>query len=149
LYFSPLLAKEGARGRSLLTQHFNPDSEREKRKALRNNATDAEQRLWQQLRGKQLDAKFRRQYSVDAYVVDFYAPQVKLAVEVDDDSHFTPEVIEYDRERTKYLAGFGIDVLRFTNLDVLENIEGVLLTIDEAARLRDRLKAILAEALLR
>jgi very-short-patch-repair endonuclease len=57
----PLLAKEGVRGRSILTLHFNRGSEREKRKALRGNATDAEHKLWQQLRGKQLGTRFRRQ----------------------------------------------------------------------------------------
>jgi very-short-patch-repair endonuclease len=117
-----------------MTQHFNRRSERAKRKALRHNATGAEQRLWQHLRAQQIGAKFRRQYSVDAYVLDFYAPRVKLAIEVDGDSHFTSEAIEHDRERTTCLNRFGIEVLRFTNLEILENIEGVLARIDEAIK---------------
>ena len=102
----------------ILTLHFNRCSERKKRKALRRAATDAEQRLWQHLRGKQLGMTFRRQYSVDAYVLDFSAPRSKLAIEVDGDSHFTAEAMAYDRERTADLQRFGIEVLRFTNLQI-------------------------------
>ena len=119
-----------------MTLHFNRRSEREKRKGLRSNASDAEQRLWRQLRAKQLGTKFRRQYSVDAYVLDFYAPQWKLAIEVDGDSHFTGEAMQYDEERTAYMKQFGIEVVRFTNLEILENIEGVLETIEGAVKRR-------------
>lgn len=118
----------------ILTLHFNRGSQRDKRKALRQNASDAEQRLWRHLRGKQIGTKFRRQYSVDAYVLDFYAPRAKLAIEVDGDSHFTGAAIQYDHERTTHLNRFGIEVLRFTNLDIVENIEGVLTTIEAAVK---------------
>ncbi len=97
---------------------------------------NAEHRLWQRLRGQQLGTKFRRQYSVDAYVLDFYAPRSKLAIEVDGDSHFTAAAIRYDHERTNYLKGFGIEVVRFTNLDIAENIEGVLSIIAAAVKRR-------------
>jgi very-short-patch-repair endonuclease len=119
-----------------MTLHFNRRSERDKRKALRSNASDAEQRLWQRFRAKQLGTKFRRQYSVDAYVLDFYAPQSKLAIEVDGDSHFTAEAMQYDEKRTAYMKQFGIEVLRFTNLEIFENIEGVLDTIERAVKRR-------------
>jgi len=132
----PLLAKEGVRGRSILTQHFNRRSERDKRKALRSKATTAERQLWQHLRGKRVGTKFRRQYSVDAYVLDFYSPQSKLAVEVDGARHFTTDTREYDQERTTYLRRFGIAVLRFTNREILENIDGVLGTIEDAVQRR-------------
>jgi very-short-patch-repair endonuclease len=118
----------------LLTQHFNRHSERDKRRALRSDATGAEQRLWEHLRSKQLNAKFRRQYSVDAYVLDFYAPRAKLAIEIDGDSHFTSEAMEYDQARTTHLKRFGIEVLRFTNLEIFENIEAVLAAIDAAVK---------------
>ncbi len=119
-----------------MTLHFNRRSEREKRKGLRSNASDAEQRLWRQLRAKQLGTKFHRQYSVDAYVLDFYAPRWKLAIEVDADSHFTVEAKQYDEERTAYMKQFGIEVVRFTNLEILENIGGVLETIEGAVKRR-------------
>jgi very-short-patch-repair endonuclease len=121
----------------ILTLHFNRSRERQKRKALRRNASEAEQRLWQHLRGKQLGIRFRRQYSVDAYVLDFYAPQSKLAIEVDGDAHFTGTAPQSDHERTTYLNRFGIDVLRFTNLDIVENIDGVLSAIAAAVKRRN------------
>lgn len=119
-----------------MTLHFNRHTERNKRKALRNNATDAEQRLWQFLKSKQVGAKFRRQYSVDAYVLDFFAPRSKLAIEVDGDSHFTADAMQYDSGRTAYFEQFGIEVLRFTNLEIFENIEGVLEVIQAAVKRR-------------
>ncbi len=105
---------------------------------MRNNATDAERRLWFHLRGKQLGAKFRRQYSVDGFVVDFYAPRCKLAVEVDGDSHFTDNGPTYDRERTNCLAKFGIEVIRFTNTEVLEHLNEVVDHIEAAVQRRSQ-----------
>ena len=57
-----------------MTLHYNQTSQREKRRVLRNDPTEAERRLWYRLQGKQLGVKFRRQYSVDKFVVDFYSP---------------------------------------------------------------------------
>ncbi|MCH8957693.1 DUF559 domain-containing protein [candidate division KSB1 bacterium] len=66
-----------------MTQHFNRITEKARRKQLRNNPTEAEQKLWQYLKEKQVSGvKFRRQYSVDAYILDFYSPSLKLAIEV-------------------------------------------------------------------
>lgn len=69
--------------------------------------------------------KFRRQHSVGAYILDFYCPSESLAVELDGDSHFTDEAIEYDRERTAYLNALNIKVLRFLNTDVYDNLNAV------------------------
>lgn len=94
---------------------------------MRNNMPQAEQILWSYLRCKQLEGcKFRRQYGVGKYVVDFYCPKLKLAIEVDGDSHFYPGAQEYDQKRQKYIESFGIRFLRCTNTDVYENIDGVL-----------------------
>lgn len=124
----------GIRGR-LLTQHYNKKSERIKRKLLRNNSTNAEKKLWYYLRGKRLNSiKFRRQYSIDSYILDFYAPIIKLAIEIDGDSHFTQKGIEYDEERTKYIEKFGIKILRFTNNDIYDSIEDVLSEIERVVR---------------
>ncbi|SKB12466.1 conserved hypothetical protein [Planktothrix sp. PCC 11201] len=72
-----------------MTELYNRNSEKEKRQFLRNNMTAAEQKLWLQLKGKQLEnCKFRRQYSVSQFIIDFYSPEIKLAIEVDGDSHF-------------------------------------------------------------
>lgn len=99
---------------------------KERRKELRNNATPAEQELWRVLKQSNLGGhKFRRQHSVGSYILDFYCPAKRLAIELDGDSHFTDDAIVYDRERTAYLNGVGIRVLRFLNSDVHENIEEV------------------------
>lgn len=97
-----------------------------RRKELRNNSTPAEQLLWSILQQSNLGGhKFRRQHSVGAYILDFYCPSEKLAVELDGDSHFTDEAIEYDRDRTKYLNAMNIKVLRFLNTDVYNNLNAV------------------------
>ena len=111
---------------------FNKTSEKAKRRKLRNNMPKAESVLWYYLRRKQLEGyKFRRQYSVGKYVIDFYCPRFKLAIEVDGASHFWPGAAEYDKRRQKYIESFGIKFLRFTNTDVYENIDGVLEKIYE------------------
>ncbi|HXQ21300.1 MAG TPA: endonuclease domain-containing protein [Candidatus Acidoferrales bacterium] len=119
-----------------MTLHYNRTSQREQRRTLRNNPTEAERRLWWRLRGSQLGVKFRRQYGVDAFVVDFYAPRCKLAIEVDGDSHFSAHGLAYDCERTNCLAKFGIEVIRFTNKEIFEQIEAVVAAIVAAVRRR-------------
>jgi very-short-patch-repair endonuclease len=98
-----------------------------RRKELRNNGTSAEAILWTALKGKQLDGrKFRRQHSVGNYILDFYCPSEKLAIELDGDSHFTMEGMKYDEVRTTYLNGLNIRVIRFLNGDVFGNLKGVV-----------------------
>ena len=87
----------------------------------------AEALLWSKIRAKRLlGRKFRRQYSVGPYVVDFYCPKLKLAVEVDGDSHFQPGALEKDQRRQAFIESFDIKFLRFTNEDVTRNTDGVL-----------------------
>jgi len=86
----------------------------------------AEQMVWYFIRNRQLGGyKFRRQYGVGKYVVDFYCPELKLALEIDGDSHFEKGAAEYDRKRQQYIESFGIRFLRFTNLDIYESMDGV------------------------
>lgn len=100
---------------------------RKLRKELRRNMTQPEQKLWYHVRGARLKGyKFRRQYTILEYILDFYCVQAKLAVEVDGDSHYTPEQQSRDARRTQDLSCLGITVLRFTNADINSNIEGVL-----------------------
>ena len=97
------------------------------RKYLRNHCTPAESALWQLLKGKKLDGrKFRRQHSVGEYVLDFYCPSEQLAVELDGEYHNTPEAMEHDEERRKFIEGVGILVIRFPNSDVFERPAHVL-----------------------
>ncbi len=91
---------------------------------LRKNMTDAEQALWQRIRFNHLGVKFRRQTPIDRYFVDFYCHEFGLVVELDGSQHMNQA--EYDEQRTRYLQGLGLRVIRFWNNDVLLNIEAVL-----------------------
>ncbi len=82
---------------------------------------------WSRLKGRQLlGYKFRRQFSVGSYILDFYCPSLRLAIEIDGESHFNPEAKEYDSRRQRFIESLGISVVRFTNTDVRENLDGVL-----------------------
>ena len=97
-------------------------------KQMRRAPSEPERRLWLTLRAKRFDGiKFRRQKVIGGYIVDFAARDPMLVVEVDGESH--GESAEYDARRTAFLASQGYGVLRFTNLDVMNNLEGVLSSI--------------------
>ena len=105
---------------------------KERRRELRRNQTEAEKFLWAKLRNKQLQGvKFFRQFSIGPYILDFYSPKFRLTIELDGGQHAEPENIEYDKERSSYIESQGIEVLRFWNNEVFENMEGVLYRIDE------------------
>jgi len=97
-----------------------------RRTSLRKNQTYPEQLLWQELRGKALGYKFRRQHGIGNYIVDFYCKQLSLVIELDGDSHFDEKSIQQDIKRDKYLKSLGLTVLRFTNLEMTQNLSGVL-----------------------
>ncbi|HSV89191.1 MAG TPA: DUF559 domain-containing protein, partial [Bacteroidales bacterium] len=100
------------------------------RKELRNNLTPAEAKLWTLLKGKQMAGrKFRRQHSVANYILDFYCPEERIAIELDGQGHFEATQAEYDREREFFLETVGIRVLRFENKWVWDNPEGLLETV--------------------
>jgi very-short-patch-repair endonuclease len=116
----------------IMTLLFNRTTEKEKRRTLRKNMPEPEKLMWTRLRAKQINGyKFRRQYSVGKYIIDFYCPEAKLAIEIDGDSHFTDEQIQHDCMRQKFIETKAIRFLRFTNKDIFENIEGVLFTIEK------------------
>ena len=103
-----------------------------RRRLLRNGMTGPEFVLWEQLRGKQLGGfKFRRQYSISSYIVDFYCVKARLVVEVDGDTHYTDDAIEHDIRRTEFIESLGLKVIRFTNIDVCSSLEGVILAISD------------------
>src|SRR5262249_26219551 len=118
---------------SLMTEYFNRPENKDVRRRLRNDMPSSEVLLWSKLRSRQLlGRKFRRQYSVGPYCINFYCPEIRLAIELDGDSHFTDEAKRYDRERQAWIESFGIRFLRFTNTDVSENLDGVLHVIAAA-----------------
>ncbi len=109
----------------LMKYIFNLPQQKPIRRKLRNNATEAEQKLWGFLRKKGLGYKFIRQYGISCFVVDFYCPQKKLVVELDGAQHNFEENMAYDQTRTKIFNDLGITVLRFWNTDIFNNIDTV------------------------
>ena len=100
-------------------------------KQLHRNLTPAEARLWERLRAHQMkDIHFRNQHAIGNYVVDFCSPHRKLIIELDGDQHL--EQAEYDGERTSFLESKGYRVMRFWNGEVMQDIEGVMRSIDYA-----------------
>jgi len=94
---------------------------------LRNNSTDAERRLWSKLRLRQLNGlQFYRQRIVVNYIVDFLCPRAKLVIEVDGGQHYYGKSQINDLKRDEYLKNLGFKILRFSDRDVLTNIEGVV-----------------------
>lgn len=111
-------------------QLFNAKKQKLKRQTLRNNATPAEKRLWFYLRNTQLlGRKFRRQQGIGPFIVDFYCPKEKLAVELDGEIHSTNEARKYDRERDKFIHDHDITTIRFRNEEVFNDVDCVLQTI--------------------
>lgn len=94
---------------------------KQRRRELRKNMTFCEKLVWTYLRKKQLQTRFLRQYSIDHYVIDFYCPKLKLAVEIDGEYHEKPEQKIYDKERQTYLEKFGITFVRIKNEELLGN----------------------------
>jgi very-short-patch-repair endonuclease len=105
----------------------------ERCRKLRTTSTDAETLLWGLLRARQLaGVKFRRQHQFGPYVLDFYCPEKKLAIEVDGGRHAGGQQAERDSDRDSSMQAQGIRVLRFSNTGVLQETEGVLMRIWEA-----------------
>jgi len=105
---------------------LEPD-ELEFARQLRREATDAEILLWRHLRGRQLAGrKFRRQHPLSPYVLDFYCEELHLGIELDGGQHHADEGEKHDRQRSAYLQGKGIRVLRFSNREVLLELPAVL-----------------------
>ena len=114
-----------------MTKIYNRIDQKEKRRILRNNMPNAEKLIWEKLRRRQIKNKrFLRQYSVGKYVIDFFCPEIKLAIEVDGDTHNSSEEIEYDKYRQSEIENLGIKFLRFKNDEIFENIVNVIKKIE-------------------
>jgi very-short-patch-repair endonuclease len=96
-----------------------------KARQLRKNITDSELKLWQILRNSQLFYKFRRQYPIGNYIVDFICLEKMLIIEIDGGAHNEERQFQYDTKRTEYLESRGFTVIRFWNNDVTDNLDGV------------------------
>ncbi|MEH2240644.1 endonuclease domain-containing protein [Nostoc sp.] len=118
-----------------MTKLYNKNTEIEKRRQLRQNITKAEKVIWDKIKDRQLEnCKFRRQYSVDKFVIDFYSSEFKLAIEIDGKSHFQEGAVESDKARQEFIESVEIKFIRFTNNDVYANLSGVLESIAQNIR---------------
>ena len=111
---------------------FNTAISKGKRKALRKSQTDAEKKLWLRLRSKYFFGyKFYRQYGIGPCIADFYCPKLKLVVEADGGQHFENKTVQYDQKRSEFFAKLDIAVARFSNNDILKNIDAVLIKLSQ------------------
>ena len=109
----------------------NPSKQRERE--LRQGQTLAEQHAWHVLRNRRaIGFKFRRQLPIGDFIVDFYCDELKLVIEIDGDIHAEPHQAEYDAARTAGLQERGYHIIRFSNDDVHNRLDGVLESIREA-----------------
>lgn len=116
---------------------YNPDLIPRAR-SMRKVMTNAERRLWFECL-RSAPYKFRRQRPIGTYVVDFYAPDLRLVIEADGGGHFEDLQIHYDRLRTEFLEGCGLRVLRFTNDEIFHQIDDVRMRIFAEFELRTAL----------
>lgn len=103
--------------------------------ALRKNQTREEGLLWYCFLSR-YPLRFRRQYIIGNFIVDFYCHKAGLVIELDGSQHYDPQKMEYDRKRTEYLESQGLKVLRFTNTDIQQRFRGVCEAIDIAVKER-------------
>ena len=104
-------------------------------RALRNNATEQENKLWYQFL-RTYPTRFNRQRVIGEYIVDFYCDKAKIVIELDGSQHFEEKGIAADRERDEYLESLGLKILRFLNSDVDKNFYEVCTVIDNTVKER-------------
>ena len=105
----------------------NLSERKEMRQTLRTHGTSAEAMMWKILKGRQMDgAKFRRQFSIGPYILDFYCPECRICIELDGDGHYSADGYEHDQKRSKYLYDVhGITTFRYENKDVFKYPEAI------------------------
>ena len=121
-----------------ISARHNLKEQTDLRKSLRNNATIPEAILWRRLKGKQVNGlKFRRQFGVGPYVLDFYCPEIRLSIELDGEVHNNYSVEEHDNIRTSFLNENNIREFRFKNDVVYHNIESI---VEEIIQYQQRMR---------
>ena len=127
--------REGVNSYTQPSSLNNHPQYKERRQELRGQPTPAENHLWQHLRKNQLGVKFRRQHGIHHYIVDFYCPEHALVIEVDGEIHTSEDARQYDQERDNLLRSCGLQVLRFSNHQVLHDTPTTLTQIQQALSL--------------
>lgn len=118
----------------VMTKIYNRQNLENYRKQLRNNLTKSEIELWSFLKHDQTGHRFRRQYGIGNYIVDFYCPKLKLAIEIDGFTHAEESVFKKDISKENYLKSQGITVRRYNDQQVFGEIDNVLLDIENVCR---------------
>jgi len=121
--------------RSDETKLFNKAYYKNRRQLLRKNATCPEKILWHVVRNQQLGVKFRRQHGIGHYIADFYCAEHQLVIELDGDSHFTHDGQQYDQVRDAFFSANGLRVLRFTNQQIIRELDSVAAALRIALQL--------------
>ena len=111
---------------------------KDRRREQRKSQTPAEKLMWLYLRGKKLsDFHFVRQYSLGPYILDFYCPRIKLAIEIDGPIHDSSGAVVYDKEREAYLRGQSVKIVRFRNEEVISNTKVVIKRLEPLLSIRE------------
>lgn len=114
---------------------YNKFKQKETRRLLRRDSTFTEDLIWRRVRNSQiLGVRFRRQYSIDTFILDFYAPQIRLAIELDGASHEFEDAKSRDEWRQRVIEGYNIRFIRFTDTEVTNRIDHVLGEIERVTR---------------
>ena len=118
------------------TQQYNQPKQKNLRRELRKGGEAPEAVMWTLLKNRQIDGvKFRRQFGVGPYILDFYCPELKLGIELDGAPHFISGNFDYDDARTEYLyREHNIKIIRFENRTLFYNQEGVVKSIREIVK---------------
>jgi very-short-patch-repair endonuclease len=104
---------------------YNDQLQKERRRELRKNQTEVEKILWRKIRNRQINnLKFHRQYSAGHYILDFFCPEIRLAIELDGNQH--KDAVVYDKERELFLKDKDIYMIRFWNYEILKDVENVV-----------------------
>jgi len=105
---------------------YNNTDQKDLRKKLRSNLGLPEIIIWRELKDSKLGKKFRRQYGVGKYSLDFYCPELRFGIELDGSTHDSRESYAHDQEREHFITSQNIKIIRFQNKDVLNNLNGVV-----------------------
>lgn len=118
---------------------FNNPDRKITRKELRNKMTEAERLFWLMIKDRGLlRYKFRRQYGIGIFIVDFYCASLRLVIEIDGGQHNIIEGKDYDRTRSEYFKNFNIKVIRYWNNEILNNLSGVYDDLIDKIKLREK-----------
>jgi len=110
---------------------YNKESTKIKRRILKKSMTPEEKILWEAIRCDALEVRFRRQFGIGEYVVDFYCSKLKLVIELDGKQHDSQDGLEYDKIRDDYMRNLGIVTVRFKNKEIRDDLVVVIKKIKE------------------